>query len=153
MSGLNGFKGLNVTDFTVSVVPDSKGDDFNGHANIPNPSILSVQIGNAVFDNQLNNTSIGKLFIDDLYLTPGDNIVPIRANISQVSVIAAVQSPAYCETGIIPFELVGSSVNYNGSNLTYYGDSLKQNTQHVSLDIGAALNVTLGKKLGCAAKT
>jgi hypothetical protein len=44
LTGLNGFKGLNVTSSTVTALPDAQGDNFKGFITIPNPSVLTVDI-------------------------------------------------------------------------------------------------------------
>jgi hypothetical protein len=44
MAGLNGFKGLNVTDATISASPDALGDNFHGWIDVPNASILVIDI-------------------------------------------------------------------------------------------------------------
>ena len=41
---MNGFKGLNVTSASVSISPDAQGDNFHGWVNIPNPSIMEIEI-------------------------------------------------------------------------------------------------------------
>ncbi|KAF7550055.1 hypothetical protein G7Z17_g5970 [Cylindrodendrum hubeiense] len=44
LKGVNQFKGIEVTDTSISLQPDKKGDNFHGWVNIPNPSILTVEI-------------------------------------------------------------------------------------------------------------
>jgi hypothetical protein len=151
LTGLNGFKGLEVTQSTVSLAADKRGDNFHGYATVPNPSVLTVEIGNATFSNMLNNTEIGKLYIDNMFLYPGPNNVSIRANISQVPVLKAVTTEPYCETGILPLQILGETVVSNGVHLPYYEAGFKQNLQTTELDVGAALAVTLGKKPTCPA--
>lgn len=48
--GVNQFKGLDVTDTSISLQPDEKGDNFHGWVNIPNPSILEVEIVSTILN-------------------------------------------------------------------------------------------------------
>jgi hypothetical protein len=142
--GLNGFKGLVVTSANITIQGDSLGDNFHGYVDIPNPSILTLEIGNATFANLLNGTKIGTLFIDDMFLYPGVNNLSVRANITQAPVISAITTLPYCKTGIVPFELLGESVINKGQPLPYFATALSLDPQLTEIDVGSALKQTLG---------
>lgn len=139
LKGINGFKGLNVTQAKINTTADARGDNFHGFADIPNPSVLTFEVGNATFANYFEKKNIGTLFIDDMYIRPGINNVSVRANISQVPVIEAVQKQPYCTTGILPFDLVGVSVINHGQPLPYFADALALHAQTTEIGVGAAL--------------
>lgn len=147
LAGINGFKGLEVTKANVSIISDSRGDNFHGYANIPNPSILTFEVGNATFANYFNGSNIGTLFIDDMFIRPGINNVSVRANISQGPVISAMTVEPYCKDGVLPFDLLGDSVINHGQPLPYFSEALALHVQTTSIGVGEALNVTTGTKL------
>jgi hypothetical protein len=152
LKGINGFKGLKVQTAKIDLIPDARGDNFHGQVDIPNPSIISLDVGNATFANLLENTKIGTLYIDNLSLVPGINNVSVRANISQAPVLQAIQKPEYCADGILPFELEGEKVEYNGRPLPQYATGLALGRQQAAVDVGSALKVAFGgKSIGCKA--
>lgn len=153
LPGLNGFKGLHVTSAEIATKGDSRGDNFHGFVDIPNASILTLEIGNATFANNLNGTRIGTLFIDNMFLQPGINNLSIRANITQAPVLLAVTSLPYCQTGILPFELFGESVVNHGQSLPYFAHALSLHAQISEVDVGTALQKTLGTKIATCPKT
>jgi len=147
LTGLNSFAGVNITSSTISILPDALGDNFHGFISIPNPSVLTVDIGNASFTNFFNNTVIGQAFIDNLVLFPGNNNLSIRANISQIPVITAVDTQPFCNTGILPLSFIGENITNFGQELPYYEQAFRSNLLSLNLNVGAdltaaGLNVT-----------
>ncbi|OHF01333.1 hypothetical protein CORC01_03366 [Colletotrichum orchidophilum] len=149
LKGLNGYKGLNVTDNTISLTPDAQGDNFKGHVSIPNHSVLTLEIGNASFTNLLHGQDIGTVYLDNLVLYPGMNNVTMRANISQAPVLAALGTKPACDTGVIPFSLRGKDVISNGQRLPYFGDALSSGEVVTDINIGASLKKSLNITITC----
>ncbi|TQN70726.1 hypothetical protein CSHISOI_04705 [Colletotrichum shisoi] len=149
LKGLNGFKGLNVTDNSVSLTPDARGDNFKGFVSIPNHSVLTLEIGNTSFSNLLNGQDIGTVYIDNLVLYPGMNNVSMRANISQAPVLAAIGQRPACESGMIPFSLRGKDVVNSGQRLSYFADALSSGEVVTNINIGASLKKSLNLTLSC----
>lgn len=147
INGLNGFKGLKVTSANISLTYDNRGDNFHGTADIPNPSIFTLEIGNATFGNYLGDSRIGALFIDNMKLVPGLNTVNVRANITQAPVLKAVTTQPYCASGIVAFDLIGESVINNGQDIPYFATALAAAKQTTEIDVGSALSVTFGAKV------
>jgi hypothetical protein len=144
VTGLNSLKGLNVTSSRITATPDAQGDNFFGFSDVPNPSILTVELGNATFATMFNNTNIGNLYIDNMYLYPGNNNLSIRANVSQIPVVTAVTTQPYCQNGTIPLDIIGTSVVSNGVALPYYEAGFKQNVESLTLNVTADLGAALG---------
>ncbi|ELR07945.1 hypothetical protein VC83_00070 [Pseudogymnoascus destructans] len=147
LTGINGFKGLEVTKANIALIPDSRGDNFNGYASIPNPSVLTFEVGNATFANYFEKAKIGTLYIDDMYIRPGINNVSVRANISQVPIIEALGKKPYCTDGVLPFDLMGESVINHGQPLPYFAESLALHAQSTSIGVGEALLESTKTKL------
>ncbi|KAK2020006.1 hypothetical protein LZ32DRAFT_4916 [Colletotrichum eremochloae] len=149
LQGLNGFKGLNVTDSSISLTPDARGNNFRGHVSIPNHSVFTLEIGNATFSNLLDGQDIGTVYLDNLVLYPGVNNVTMRATISQAPVLAAIGKRPACETGIIPFALRGKDVENGGEKLSYFADALASDQVITDINIGAALKQSLNISMSC----
>ncbi|KFY84639.1 hypothetical protein V500_09127 [Pseudogymnoascus sp. VKM F-4518 (FW-2643)] len=149
--GVNGFTGLNVTQANINV--SAVDNNFNGYADIPNPSILTFEVGNVTFGNYFEQKKIGTLFIDDMFIRPGTNNVSVRATISQEPVITAVQKKPYCDDGILPFDLLGESVINHGQPLAYFADALALHAQSTKIRVGAALKAAGLDIAHCKAST
>jgi len=152
LTGLNSFANLNITSSAVSFLADSQGDDFHGFLNIPNPSGLTFDVGNASFINMFNGTQIGTSNIDNLFLVPGNNNVSIRANVSQGDILSDVLSQPYCNTGILPISFVGTTIFNNGSELAYFEQAFRSNVLTLDLNIAADL-APLGINVTCSNTT
>lgn len=149
MKGLNHFKGLEVTENTISLTADDRGDNFHGFVTIPNASVLTIEIGNTTYATFLDGQSVGTSFIDNLILRPGDNNVTMRANIQQAPVLGAMSQRPACETGIIPFELAGQDVENQGERLAYFADALGASNLTVNINIGETLERDLDLTFEC----
>ncbi|KAH6608711.1 hypothetical protein Trco_002057 [Trichoderma cornu-damae] len=150
MNGLNLFNGTTVTDGTIDITAKKGQPNFHATADIPNASYFTLDIGNTTFTNFIDDTNIGNLTINNLFLVPGSNKVPISAELDQVAVLDAVQSAKYCKTGIIPVKLQGSAVVNDGQTLQYFLDGLSANNETVPMDIGSIIESSLHTKIGCA---
>lgn len=105
--------------------------------------------GNVSFTNFVGDKELGTLYINDLLLQPGDNHVDVRAKMDQAAILTLIQSPAYCETGIIPFKLLGKEVVNHDQELSYFAAGLASGNQTVPIDIGGIIESSLGIKIGC----
>lgn len=150
IKGLNVFAGTEVSDGHISLEADENGKNFNGTAKIPNASHFTLDIGNCTFDNFVGDVKVGTLFIDNLLLVPGENVVPITATMDQVEVLKLARQRPYCESGIIPFKLLGTDVTNRGQKLSYFAAALASKNQTVDIDIGSIIEKDLGARVGCA---
>ena len=143
MNGLNKLSGFNITSFSIKVTPDPDGTNMVGEVYIPNPSVLTLHMGNVTFQNFLPATPfspavpIGNSTLENLVLAPGNNTVPMRSAINQTLVIEAIA--VVYKNGFLPVDIVGVSSVYNGQHLTYFEAALQGLTQHVTLDVDGAL--------------
>jgi hypothetical protein len=148
IKGLNKFDGTKVTSGTISTKKDVKYN-FVGKTDIPNQSDFTLDIGNVTFTNFADDENVGSLFINNLLLVPGSNVLDIQGNIDQTKTLTLLTSKKYCKTGIIPFQLLGKSVDNHGENLSYFADALASYNQTVNIDIGSIVEKSLGFKPGC----
>lgn len=136
LKGLNGFAGLEVTDANINITATEK--NFRGSVDIPNASILTIEIGNATFVNMLDGEDIGTVYMDNLVLNPGINNVSIYADVKQAPVLEAMTSGPNCDDGIIPFQMKGKNVTSNGQELDYFSGALRALTQTVNIPLREA---------------
>jgi hypothetical protein len=138
LKGLNNFAGLNVT--AAQINPLATSNNFRGFVDIPNPSVLTIEIGDTTFFNYLDGRDIGTVYMDDLILRPGINNISIHADISQAPVLTKIVQRPFCESGLIDFQMQGKNVtDSDGAEVTYFSHALASANQTVTINIGQAL--------------
>ncbi|KAI1425386.1 hypothetical protein F5Y12DRAFT_747314 [Xylaria sp. FL1777] len=146
VKGLNNFEGLSISDPSISILAKN---NFNGTVHIPNPSALTLEIGNTTFVTYLNGKDVGQAHINNLVLYPGDNTFTTSASIAQLPILNALTLKPLCElNGKLPFQLVGSDVENNGQTLPYFRDPLAASSQNVTIDLSDAAK-KIGLPVGC----
>ncbi|KAI3334762.1 hypothetical protein F4824DRAFT_179036 [Ustulina deusta] len=145
LKGLNNFDGLSISDPSIST---GSTNNFNGTVHIPNPSVLTLEIGNTTFTNYFNGEDVGRVYINNLVLYPGNNTFFTSADISQLPIINALTQEPFCELqGRLPFQLKGKAVVNNGQVLPYFRDALVASSQNITIDLGDA-----AKQIGITAE-
>lgn len=137
---MNHLSGLNISDIKIlsgakEILPD--GSNMIGTVHIPNPSVMTLDLGNVTMNLAVKSTSIGYCLLPNLVLKPGENTVPMQARVDQATLITMIMSTY--RNGILPLEIVGNSSVSNGKTLTYYEEAIKANTINLDLDAGPAL--------------
>ncbi|KAI9757284.1 MAG: hypothetical protein M1835_000660 [Candelina submexicana] len=136
LRGLNGLKGFNVTSFQILVKPEPDGANMLGKVYIPNPSIMTLEMGNVTLSLSTNSLPIGTSLLPNLILKPGNNTLDMRSTVNQSLVLSSLK---LFKDGMVPVDIVGNSSIYNGQHLPYYEKALRANKQSITLDVGGAL--------------
>jgi hypothetical protein len=139
-SGLNHLSGLTISDIkilsgTKEILPD--GSNLLGTMHIPNPSVLTLDLGNVTMNLGVGSQAIGYALLPNLVLKPGDNNVPMQARADQATLITLILSKY--KNGVLPLEIVGNSSVKGDTHLSYYEQAIKANTIKLDLDAGPAL--------------
>lgn len=129
---MNKLAGLNITNLRIV-----SSTLLTGFAQIPNPSVMTLDLGNVTMDLSVDGTAIGQALLPDLILKPGDNNVTMQSSVAQLVVISLVTSKY--TNGVLPVSIVGNSSVRNGEHLTYYEEAIKSNTINLDLNIAPAL--------------
>jgi cytoskeletal protein RodZ len=140
MKGFNGLAGFTVTSFNILTTTLPDGTNANGTVLLPNPTVMTLEMGNVTLALSVDGTPIGVSTIPNLVLHPGINTVPMLAKTNQSAVIGIIIEPKYKKTGILPVDIVGKSSTYNGKDLPYYDEALQSNKLTTQLNVGKALD-------------
>lgn len=140
--GFEGLPGFNVTDFSIKLIPEPDGANMIGTVYIPNPTVLTLTMGNVTFNNFVDDEFIGTSLLSDLVLRPGNNTVSMRSTVNQTLVIEKVTGTY--KDGMLPIEVRSNSSIYNGQHLEYFEKALQGSQQHIVLNVGAALAALTG---------
>lgn len=141
MKGLNKLSGLTITNLTILSGREnlqSDGTNMLGLALIPNPSVMTLSLGNVTMNLSVDNTPIGTTLLPDLILRPGNHSYPMRSRVDQLAVIQLIT--AKYKNAVLPIDILGnSSVIGDGVHLTYFEQAIQGNKIRVDLDVGPAL--------------
>ncbi|KAF1840445.1 uncharacterized protein K460DRAFT_296992 [Cucurbitaria berberidis CBS 394.84] len=141
MKGLNRLSGLNITDVRIlsgktEILPD--GSNLIGNVTIPNPSVMTLDLGNVTMNLSVDGKAIGTTLLPNLILKPGDNKLPMQGRVEQLTIVGLIRSKY--KNAVIPLEILGNSSVKNGEHLTYYEDAIKSNTIKLDLNVEPALS-------------
>lgn len=134
--GLNGLAGFNVTDVRINVTK-TDGPNLVGNAFIPNPSVMTIEMGNVTLELRTAEQGVvGTTNIEKFIIVPGDNILPMTGTVNQTRILQSLTD------GIATLLIKGTDViNGAGEHLTYYEKALgaheltlKMNVQQVVAD-------------------
>lgn len=145
---MRGLAGLEVTEFHLLTKSLDDGANAIGNVTIPNPSPMTLALGDVSFDMSVDGQFIGNATMPGLTLTPGNNSYPIHVTSNQTRVGLIIQKPQY-HCGVFPVDIAGNGSRYNGQLLPYYTEALKANKLQTMLNVTDALNeVGFGFALG-----
>jgi hypothetical protein len=137
---LNHLDGLNITDVRIlsgekEILSD--GSNLVANVSIPNPSVMTLDLGNVTMNLAVDSKSIGYALIPDVLLKPGDNQFPLQSVVDKGTILSLIISKY--KDAVLPLEIVGNSSVKDGEHLTYYEEAIKSNTIHLDLGVGPAL--------------
>ncbi|KAH7408221.1 hypothetical protein DE146DRAFT_365777 [Phaeosphaeria sp. MPI-PUGE-AT-0046c] len=147
MKGLNKLSGLNITDIKIltgtAKLPD--GSNMLAKVYIPNPSVMTLDLGNVTMNLAIDSTEIGYAFLPNILLKPGNNTVDMQAHVNPLVVYEQVTKKY--KNAVVPLSVSGNSSVKDGVHLTYYEEAIKSNVVKLDLNVGPALEEALGIKL------
>ncbi|KAJ5920988.1 hypothetical protein N7466_009314 [Penicillium verhagenii] len=145
---LNQFSGFGISDATLVLPAESDGTNLIGNATLPNPSVISLEVGTLTMDVKAGDLVIGNATLTDVTLVPGDNTFPLRGILDISTVIKNLATVLKAEasaikSGNLSINAVATSVVWNGTLVPYYTDILKELTLTTEIGLGAVLKNTI----------
>ncbi|KAI1836428.1 hypothetical protein DTO006G1_2637 [Penicillium roqueforti] len=144
---LDKFKGFSISN--SGLVPARKdGTNLIGNVSLPNPSVLTLDIGTLVLDVKSGDLVIGNATVKDVTIKPGDNVFPltgildIHTMIEHLGEILASQTKALT-TGNLSLDTVTRTVTWNGTLVPYYTNVMKQLTLTANVPIADLVKNTV----------
>ena len=129
---------MNVTSFHLLKEGLPDGGNAQGTVFIPNPTVITLGMGNVTMDMFVAGTFIGNATLPSLFLRPGNNTVPIHVTVNQTAVVNLLQEDKY-RCGVLPVDIAGKKSMYDGEELTYYSAALQANKLQNDLNVRPAL--------------
>jgi hypothetical protein len=143
--GLNGLKGLEIRNVSISLAPSADGSNMKAQVFIPNPSPMTIEMGTVMQTVYVGQKAIGISTIPNLTLRPGDNLFNMSAVADQLAVVGLIQSQY--PTAKLPVRIVGLNSTVNGQLIPYFTAALRAAELSTTLDLGPAL-AAAGLNLG-----
>ncbi|CAI7659755.1 unnamed protein product [Penicillium glandicola] len=144
---LNQFKNFSISDSGL-IAAREDGTNLIGNASLPNPSVLTLDIGTIVLDVKSGDLVIGNATLEDVTIKPGDNIFPLtgildlHTVIENLVTVLASQAQAI-KTGNLALDTVTQTVTWNGTLVPYYTDVMKQLTLTANVAIADLVKNTV----------
>jgi hypothetical protein len=113
------------------------GSNLLANVSIPNPSVMTLDLGNVTMNLDVDGKHIGYALIPNLLLKPGNNTMPMQSRVEQLDILQLVTSKY--KDAVLPIDVSGNSSVRNGVHLTYYEDAIKSNVIRLNLNIAPAL--------------
>jgi hypothetical protein len=110
-----------------------------GTASIPNPSLMTIDLGNVTMNLAVDKKPLGTSFLPNLILKPGDNNVTMQGRVDQVTVLELITTKY--RNAVLPMEITGNSSvgSKTGERLAYFEEAMRENVVKLDLDVGEAL--------------
>ena len=135
--GLNGLEGLNITETEVTLEAEEDGANMLGKVSIPNPSVITIHMGDVTLNLSVDGEPIGTSLFPDLVLRPGTHEYEMRSTVRTLTVADIIQRKY--NDGVLPLEIVGNSSVVNGENIPYFEAAIQSNVIRLELNAGPAL--------------
>ena len=150
---LNQFEGFGISDSTLLIPARDDGTNLIGNATLPNPSVLTLEIGTIILDIKSGDLVIGNATLENLIIKPGNNVVPLTAILDIPTIlknlgnVLKTQASAL-RTGNLTLDTISKSVTWNGTLVPYYTDAMSKLTLTANVPIVTTLRNTIKNLLG-----
>ncbi|KNG85183.1 hypothetical protein ANOM_007143 [Aspergillus nomiae NRRL 13137] len=150
--GMNSFSGFSIQGPQILFPPADNGTNFIATVSLPNPSVMTLEIGTVVLDLKISGDIIGNATLKDLILKPGNQSSPLYGILnlerikSNIGTIIKAQSEAL-ENGHLLIDSVVKLVTYDGVEVPYYTEAMHNLTMTAELALAELGLDTLGGML------
>ncbi|PYH78351.1 hypothetical protein BO82DRAFT_342919 [Aspergillus uvarum CBS 121591] len=145
---LNSFEGFSISDPQLLLSARDDGTNLLANATLPNPSAMTLEIGTTTLNLYSNTLLVGNVTLDNLTLTPGNHSTPVCGVFDLGKVIANLgrvlrdQRDAI-KRGYLDLTTVGTDVTYEGVQVPYYTDVMRNLTMTAQVPLGKLVENTL----------
>lgn len=145
---MNKFNGFTITDTTLLIPPKPNGINVLGNVTLPNPTVLSFEVGTLNLDVMSGDLVIGKATLEDVTLSPGNNTYALSGTLDLKKVIQNLgqvlsTQMASLLNGELSLNTRTTTVVWNGTLVPYYTDVLSTLTLNTQVGIGPILKNTI----------
>lgn len=145
---LNSFEGFSISDSALCLPPLADGTNLVGNATLPNPSVLTIEIGTITLDIKSGDLVIGNATLEDLTIKPGDNKHPLKAVLDIDTIFAHLgevlkSQASLLKTGNLTLDTITKSVVWENETVPYYTKVMSELTLPAQVPLMDTLKNTL----------
>jgi hypothetical protein len=145
---LNSFEGFSVTDSALHLPPMADGTNLVGYATLPNPSVLTIEIGTITLDVKSGDLVIGNATLENFTLRPGENKQPLKGILDFETIFANLgtvlkSQASLLKTGNLTLDTITKSVVWENETVPYYTEVMSQLTLPAQVPLMDTLKNTL----------
>lgn len=145
---MNQFSGLSISDATLLLPAKSDGTNLIGNITLPNPTVLTLQVGTLNLDIFSGDLQIGNVSLTGVTLKPGDNTYPMTGILDLKKVIENLgevlkSQASLLKTGNLTLDAKTTSIHWNNTLVPYYTDVLSTLTLTMAVGVGDLVKNTL----------
>jgi hypothetical protein len=136
LKGLNNLDGFQMKGFKILALPNCDGANMVGWVEIPNPTIMTIEMGNVTQQLSIDGTPVGTALMPNLTLKPGNHTYKMYSNTNQTLVLDFLEKKySKCCQNQVPVDAVGNSSIYNGQHIHYYEVPLQSQKLRTTLTL------------------
>ncbi|KAE8147820.1 hypothetical protein BDV25DRAFT_142385 [Aspergillus avenaceus] len=145
---LDSFSGFSIADPQLLLPPREDGTNLIANCTLPNPSVMTLEIGTTILDLKSGDLVIGNATIDNLILKPGNHTTPVhgvldlRTLIQNIGTVLTTQRDSL-KNGYLTLDTVGKQVIYDGVEVPYYTKVMRNLTMTAQVPLGGLITNTL----------
>ncbi|CAN8104283.1 unnamed protein product [Discula destructiva] len=146
VAGLNQLQGFALDTLQILSTPEKDGSNVVGNLTLPNPSSVTINFGDLLFNTSIANILIGNVTVSNAKLVQGNNTIPFTGKIDLTTVVDNLStiSANSSSDGDVQMVISGGQCFMDGQHITYVEDALSG----VSLSTPFNLTQTISSLLG-----
>ncbi|KAF1817339.1 hypothetical protein P152DRAFT_387259 [Eremomyces bilateralis CBS 781.70] len=153
LKGLNRLQGFSINEAAAVLPPLADGTNLLGDVTIPNPSLVTFDMGNVTLNMLSGDLWIGTADIQNVSLNPGNNSFKLRGKLDLPTLLKNL--PAILTTqmgnigrGVISLNASGNKTVFNGEGIDWYDAVLNKLVISAEVPILKVLTDTVSQLIG-----
>ncbi|KAE8138898.1 hypothetical protein BDV38DRAFT_291643 [Aspergillus pseudotamarii] len=127
---LNSFAGFSIDDPKMLFPPRDDGVNLVAHATLPNPSVMTIEIGTITMDLKSKDLIVGNATIKNLTLRPGNHSTPLEGVVDMHTIMENLlpllqAQGSSLRDGYLSLDAVTREVEYDGVVIPYYTEVMR----------------------------
>lgn len=145
--GLNKFEGFYIADAGL-VFNKSDGHNFEGNLSLPNPTLLSFEVGDFFLNIQAGDLLLGNATLKNVSLAQGTNVFPIQGTLDIKTLIKHLGGVLKTEAsalkgGNLSLNAITQTVHWNDQLIPWYSNVLQKLNLNAEIPLKDLIKYTL----------
>lgn len=126
--------------------PEADGTNVVGNLTLPNPSTITINFGDLIFNTSIADIPIGNVTVSNAKLVYGNNTVPFTGNIDVNTVVNNINaiSANASSNGDVQMVISGGQCLIDGQHITYVESALEGISLATPFNLTEAISSLIG---------